>query len=788
MRFLLILTAFSFSMVGSLKAQLSGTVFDQDGNTLQGVNLAVAGKYFQTTDSEGRYSFSTLEKGNHEMIVSHSGLESEKLIITITNLQDNTERDIVLRHHAQLLEAVVVRSNQHLNNTTASIGKAGIRPMDMPQSMAIIQQQLIREQQTQKLSEVIRNVNGTYVTTARGSANESFAARGYSLGATNMFKNGLRVNTGSMPETFGLEKVEVLKGSAALLYGNVAPGGIVNMVTKKPKFYQGGEVAFRTGSFGLIKPMIDLFGPLNESTAYRINTSYEQSESFRDEVTSNRLYINPSLLWRAGSKTRVLLQGDFLRQRNTPDFGIGSLADTALSGLPANAFLGTPWQYNRVLQTTGNAVVTHEFNSRWTGTFSAGIQSYDRDYYSTERLQARADGQLARTLNRLKSTESYLTAEANINGKFTWGKTAHQLLAGIDADRTFKNTFNYNNPTVYDTINILAMDKRTWRTDIPAVEAIRKTTAPMQRFGAYVQDLITLHPKIKVLAGLRYTIQNSPAPQVHFVRQDSLSHGSAKYDAAFSPRTGIVYQPTDDLTLFTSYSNSFVINTGIDINGHALDPSLINQFEAGIKNEFFNQRLSVNVTAYLIDNSNLAQTAPFLLDGTPNNDRNIKWLAGKTRSKGVELDIMGSPFPQLQVVAGYSYNDMRFVETPEGFGNYIAGERLVNNPQHTANATLTYHLNTGLLKGLKAGAGAYYTGKRFAGWNNTQGQAQSFSRVIPLEVYTTVDLYFSYALKKFSLNARIVNVTNARNWLVHENYSVNPITPASFITTISYTL
>src|SRR5205085_1330961 len=127
-----------------------------------------------------------------------------------------------------------------------------------------------RGQQAQRLSDVIRNVNGVYVTTTRGAVQESFGARGYGFGSSNLFKNGARINSGVTPEMSSLERVEVLKGSTAILFGQVAPGGILNMVTKQPKFNSGGEVSMRVGSYNLYKPAFDVYGPLSSNIAYRV--------------------------------------------------------------------------------------------------------------------------------------------------------------------------------------------------------------------------------------------------------------------------------------------------------------------------------------------------------------------------------------------------------------------------------------------------------------------------------------------------------------------------------------
>ena len=142
------------------------------------------------------------------------------------------------------------------------------------------------------------------------------------------------------------------------------------------------------------------------------------------------------------------------------------------------------------------------------------------------------------------------------------------------------------------------------------------------------------------------------------------------------------------------------------------------------------------------------------------------------KRQGLEIDVMGKPLPHLNITAGYSFNDMRFTETPSGKGNFIAGERLVNIPKQTANVIAQYFINEGILKHLSLGAGVHYTGEKKAGWNNTQGQAQAFSRTIELPSFTLVDAYLNYSYKKINLGAKLGNMFNVLNWTVHENYSV----------------
>ena len=193
----------------------------------------------------------------------------------------------------------------------------------------------------------------------------------------------------------------------------------------------------------------------------------------------------------------------------------------------------------------------------------------------------------------------------------------------------------------------------------------------------------------------------------------------------------------------------------------------------------------MNLTGYKIINNNLAQTAQFDKDGKENNNSNIKELTGQTTSNGVELDVMANFMKGLSVMAGYSYNNMEYTKTPDKKG-YREGERLVNTPAHTANASVFYTFTHGALNRLKLGAAAYFVGKRFGGWNNTVEQTYGYSRLIPVDGFTTVDVSAGYSIKRFSLLAKISNLTNTYNYYVHENYSINPIAPRQLIATVAY--
>lgn len=766
--------------------KIQGRVLTHDGQPAPWVSVTVDGTSIATiTDEYGVFYLKNLKAGTYSISISMVGLESQSQMVTVTDDHIVNIQFQLLNSSKQLAE-IIVSGKRNQNVLPVTIGKIGIPSMNLPQSIYIVGENTLKNQQSQRLNDVIKNVNGMSISSTRGGVQETFTARGYRMSSDNIFKNGARTTSSTMPEMSSLEKVEILKGSAAILYGNVAPGGIINLVTKKPLFDFGGEINFRNGSHGLVKPSVDIYGPISKKVAYRINGTYEYMLSYRDVVKSERYYINPSIMWKMSEKTTAILQVDYLNHQFTPDFGIGSLDNTIISNLPRNTFLGTPWQYNKIKQTNATLTLEHKLNTHWKINFLSSFQFYDRDYYSTERIQAAANGDWNRPLNKIQSSEKYLVGQLDITGRFDWGFTSHTLLAGVDADRNVLENYAFDQPTIYDIINILDPTKYTSRTDIPMANKLTKTTTPVNRVGVYVQDLISLSNKVKLLAGIRWSNQMPQSVSTWYFNKDSNAVASQTHAHAFSPRVGLVYKPFAHTAIFASYSNSFSMNKGTDVYGNALDPSIIDQYEVGIKNELFGGKLILNLTGYNIINNNLAQTAQFAADGiTPNNNNNLKEMTGQTISKGVEVDLIGQPVKGLDVMMGYSYNHMEYTRTPDTKGSYIEGEQLVGNPSHTANGSVFYTFSN-QLNGLKIGASVFYLGDRFAGWNNTKGQAQNYSRLIPVKGFTTLDLSLGYEWKQWSLIGKISNVTNVYNYYVHENYSINPIPPRQYLMTIGY--
>lgn len=706
----------------------------------------------------------------------------------------------------QLIEDINLHKTGNPNVAKPLSTKSNLTMMETPQPIAIVTHEIIEQQQAKQLSDVLQNVNGVYITSSRGNSQDSFGGRGFSLGNDNIFKNGTRVNSGIFPEVSGLERVEVLKGANAMLYGNAAAGGIINMITKKPRFNHGGSIGLNAGSWNSYKPTVDFYGPLSDKVAYRVNGAYEYADSFRDVVKSQKYYFNPSFLFNLGEKSQLIVEADYLKNDFTPDFGIGAITNKDLSyslndKVGRNVFFGTDWQYQNVEQASANITFNHQLGTNWTLNAVASYQNYTKDYFSSERVQwgyANANAtrlSWSRPFNKTYNEQNYGSAQVNINGEFNTGKINHKVLLGTDADYGQTDSYTY---TLGATNNVLYLDDpSTWgNIAMPTSADKDKIRASTRRIGAYVQDFVGLTKQWKVIAGLRWSyVENMPSIKSDYIKngEKTTVNNSATSDQAFSPKIGLIYMPNENLSVFGTYTNSFSANAGRTVFNEPLTPTTIDQYEVGAKKNFWNNAVAINLSLYQIVYQNFYQTAQFGADGvTSNTDTAIKEFVGKMRSQGVELDITGNPTKNLSIIAGVSYNHSVYLDTPDLVG-YVENQRLVRTPATTANASVFYKF-TENLKGLKLGLSAYYIGDRLAGWNDTKTGNNSLevrkgvSRVFELKDFTTVALSAGYEWSKFSIQGKVGNLFDTENYNVHENYSVNPITPRNYYLTLTYKL
>jgi iron complex outermembrane receptor protein len=808
---------------------VTGRVVQADGKAAEQVSVRMKGTQLGTTTAaDGSFELN-IPAGWQVLTVSCLGCTPQEVTVEVKAGQRVEAAVVRLAAGEQQLNEVTVTGAKGLNERAPSIGKMPIAPLDNPQATLTIERAVLEQQQVLRLSDVLANVAGVYVSGTTGGTQEEISSRGFAYTSANTFKNGVRYNNGIVPEVSSLERMEVLKGSAAILYGNVAAGGVLNLVTKKPQFERGGSVGLRFGSFGLVKPQFDVYGAVGQSdkVAFRLNGTYERADSYRDGVSSNRVYVNPSLLFRLTPKTNLIIEGDYLRDNRTPDYGIGAINYEIQDS--RSRFLNVADANNATNQTSATATLTSRLSDAWQVRAVGSFQRYDNELRSAARptnvvaTPGATYGNWTRGLQRTETAENYFLAQLDLTGSFRTGFVNHTLLVGADADQYNTTSLAYTNPasptrpntavSAYDVINILDFSKVIAQpgerlTGFNDLVRNALTKGNTRRAGFYAQDLLSLSDKVKVLAGLRWSYQETPSDVFNYntVANNNATPKTAntyvetrRYDNAFSPRLGVVYQPIKTTALFASYSNSFAPNTGIDLQGNTLAPSIIDQYEVGLKNDLFHGALSANVTAYRIVNSNQAQsvlpTDPrFPSSATPSPME----LAGQVTSKGVEVDVQSRPINGISLIAGYSYNNTAYTKS----NIYEDGSRLRYNPAHTANASLFYSFsnvfaNNNLLRGLSAGVTAYYVGDRLAGRNNrtlnpTNGlpwpTAGDAFKLIALPNYMLFDASLGYSYERFSVRVKMANLLNELTYNAHDDNSINPIAPRNFAATLSYKL
>jgi iron complex outermembrane receptor protein len=708
------------------------------------------------------------------------------------------ENDTVKKKGKAIEEVIIIKK---INRGLVNAGKSSIKALDLPQAVAIIDGTTIEQQQILRISDALRNTNGVYVSgasNASGNNQEEYGSRGFTFSGGNTFKNGIRFNGSLIPETASLESIEILKGSSALLYGNVAPGGILNLETKKPKFQQGGEISFRASEYDFYKPIIDIYGSLDKSqtAAYRFVTSYETGNSFRDNVSSERFYINPSFLFNLTKKTTLLVEADYLKDSRTPDFGLTTI-DYKVVALPRSTFLNFDWATFDSKQESIAAALNHKINSNWQLKGILSYQGFSTNLLSSSRPNSgnltpsspnnnlvQANGDWVRGVQKADTKQDYTFAEIDVTGNFITGTIKHSILLGADADKSNTGTLNYSTINYFDKINIynpsevIAKNPIYNGATIPILNQNTFADADIKRAGFYIQDFIELTSKLKVLTGLRYSYLESTTNTTTY--SSGITLETKTNDNVISSKLGIVFQPTKTNSIFASYSDSFVLNTGTDKNFQALPHSTINQYEIGIKNELFKGRLNVNITGYSINFGNLAQTD----FSNGNINTNIKELAGSYISKGVEIDITGN-FKNLRAIAGYSFNETKYTKS----NIYDRGVQLRFAPKNTANTSLFYTFVNSKLKGLEIGVQSVYIGKILGGRlrpNNASTPAELARKPIPVDGFLQFDTSVGYTTNAFSIRVKLSNIGNVTSYYVYDDNTVTPIAPRMISTTVTY--
>jgi len=620
----------------------------------------------------------------------------------------------------ETIEIVVTGEQEGYNVPNTSVGTRTDTPLrDIPQSIQVVPRQVLQDRQARRITDGLENVSGVNsIQTAAGSR-ENFTIRGFE-NYSNALLNGIPDPQITSDSSFiNVERLEVLKGPASVLYGETgfsAIGGTINFVTRQPLSDPFYEISTTIGSFNDYQGVIDLSGPLNnsETVLYRLIAGYQSAETFIDFNDFTELSVAPSLSLRLGDNTDLVVEGDVnIIERNgqQPDGlpAVGSVLPNPNGEVDNSFSLVGPVEDNQTVVGRVGYRLEHRFNENLRLRNAFRYTFYDDDGPDDTNIifgTSLADDN--RTLNRGISIGrqfyDYYYLDTNLLGEFSTGSIEHQLLFGFSLSRNVFDT-RYEFGAFIPPVDIFnpVYDNTVVLTGVLDLDQLRTRDT----LGIYLQDQITLAENLKLLLGGR----------VDFFEERTtnrlVGEETSQSDTAFSPRVGVVYQPIQPISLYASYSQSFAPTIGISATGEAFQPERGTQYEVGIKADI-NDQLSATLAFYDLTRTNVTTTDP--------NNSNFSVQTGEQNSQGIELDISGEILPGWNIIAGYAYTDAKVTED----NNIPEGNRLFAAPEHAFHLWTTYRIRQGDLQGLGFGLGFYYVGEAAGNLANTFEVPSSF--------------------------------------------------------------
>ena len=643
---------------------------------------------------------------------------------------------------------------------------------ETPQSISVVSRDVVEDLGATRLQDALDYAGGVgRANNFGGQGLTTFTVRGFTTG--EFYRNGFPINRGypNMPDANTIERLEVLRGPATMLYGRGDPGGTFNIVSKQPLAERTVTLGSQVSDQGMRRGTLDASGPLDEEgrLAYRLNVIGEGGDTFRDHVETERYGVAPVVSWQVNDTTRLTFEGDFMRNNHPLDRGLTHYAGQRGTASRDTFFgekdAGKLHNDNNMLQVR----FEHMLNDDWT--LAGGTQWLDGTLQgnAVEGNGIAANGRtLGRNFNYRKLEWTDRDTQLNLTGHFSTGGFEHTLLTGVE----------YEDYDYQSIIQRSAAGTGAYPIDIfdpvygqPRPALTRTPTDDQENlktFGVFVQDQVALTERLKLLAGARF--ERFEHQYESFVPQNP--PGSRNWnvtDSAVTPRLGVIYDLTDTVAVYANTARSFKPNNGASREGGGFKPEEGKSYEMGVKWEALDRQLSVDAAVYQIEKRNVLTTDPV--------DSTFSVAAGEVRSRGFDLNVAGNLTPEWRMIGGYAYVDAEVTKDI----NIPSGTRLLNVPKNTFSLLNVYEFQDGGLKGLGLGLGAKYVDER-AG----QTAANAFS----MDSYTVVDLLGYYKVnEKIRLNLDLKNLFDADyEEGAFGNVYAYPGAPRTVQAGISYTL
>ncbi|MBI0536777.1 TonB-dependent siderophore receptor [Roseomonas sp. KE2513] len=523
---------------------------------------------------------------------------------------------------------------------------------DVPQSVGVITQEAIRDLSVQNLQDALRFVPGAGFAQGEGNR-DTPVLRGYSSTA-NLFVDGLRDDVEYYRDLYNIDRVEVLLGPSAMIFGRGGGGGVVNRVTKQPDWETIREVRLQTGSYNNYRGTIDLGQAINESVAFRILGMYEDTDTYRDGVSIRRYGINPNVAFRIGDSTTLRISYENFRDERNTDRGIPSFNGKPVR-LGVSTFVGDPnLSVNHVNLNAVNVTGEHRFDNGVVVRNLFRYATYDKFYQNVFSGAVNASGTAVQLAAYNNATQrDNIINQTDVQFALDTGPIRHTFLAGFEYQRQVSD--NFRNTGYFTAVgpNATSFTTPLSATRVSTPVLFRQSATDANNHGVatsaavYVQDQIQLLPQVQLIAGLRY--ENF---DVDFTNNRNGAQFNAT-DNKVSPRIGLVYKPIEPVSLYASYSTSYLPRAGeqlasLSLTNANLRPESFTNYEIGAKWDLA-QSVSLNAALFRLERNNVAVTDP--------NDISRLILVDGTRAQGLEIGARGRVTNAWSVIGGYAYTE-----------------------------------------------------------------------------------------------------------------------------------
>jgi iron complex outermembrane receptor protein len=782
---------------------LSGTITDNDQTSLLGVNVSIKNTTKGTqTNEKGYFEIDNTESGDYILSISHLGFKTKEIKFSILSGQNKKLGAIVLYEGNEILGEVIIegeRRNKFSRKKTAYVSKLSLKDIENTQVYSTITNELLKSQVVTNFDDALKNATGVeklWASTGRGGDGAGYySLRGFSV--QPQLVNGLPGLTNGTINPANIERIEVLKGPSATLFGNAVSsyGGLINVVTKKPYIGTGGELSFTSGSYGLNQIIGDFNTALSkkDDLYFRLNTAYSTEQSFQDAGFRKSFFVAPSLSYKVNNQLSFSFYGEITQAEQTnPTFlFLNRSAPTEAENLDE---LG----YNNKLSFTSNDLtlenptqnyrveMDYKLSDTWqsqtllskSSTSTNGYYSYLFDY------GVLGNNTFSRFINKQNANTQTTDIQQNFTGDFKIASLRNRMVIGLD----YFNETQTNNSTGYAFYGNITPEGGA-NGDNPFTADVETDAYPLSTSGVdavlasqgvsnvkskyhisslYASDVINVTENLSAMVGLRVD---------RFDNEGDLTNPDDDFDQTLlSPKFGIVYQPIKDkLSVFGNYQNGFTnvapLLVGNPDEGpqtlQSFDPEQANQLEFGVKTNLFNDRFNATLSYYDIKVKDRVITDPSSLFN--------KIQGGEVVSKGFEIEINANPISGLNIRAGYSNNDS---ETTKSDNTEILNRRpLEAGPETLYNFWANYEFQEGNLEGFGLGFGFNGASERLAINYESTGEFM-------LPSYTIANASVFYQADKYRIGLKL---NNAFNKEYYKGWStINPQMPRALIANISY--